>query len=99
MGDFTIGERRYIRFDDEWDDPYEGDSPRWFTAVYLGESPRTVRRGDQSAVPAREAEGRWAVDGVPRWEYGTEELVIGDPAEAALAEPIPASRDRFARRP
>ncbi|KMV17524.1 hypothetical protein ACT17_14595 [Mycolicibacterium conceptionense] len=95
MSHYTVGERRYVRFDDEWSEPQdytldaEEGNPRWFTAVYAGE--KTDRKG--------RTEGWWDVEGVPRWQYATDELVIGDPAGAELWPPVPATHDRTATRP
>lgn len=84
----TIGERRYARFADEWDDPFDADGPRWFTAVYTGD-------GRGPSGPER----RWRVDGVDRCTYGEGELVIGDLAAEPITRPILATRDRTATRP
>lgn len=89
---YEVGERRFVRFADEWDEPQSEDgNPRWFTAVYVGISGPSIKRG--------KPEGYWDIDGVPRWQYGTTELVIGDPTDHALWPPVPASRDRTAAAP
>lgn len=85
--DHRVGGRYYVRFDDEWDEPQSEDgNPRWFTAVYVGLSPKSVARG--------RPEGYWDIDGVSRWRYGTDELVIGDRVDGALWPARPATRDR-----
>jgi hypothetical protein len=89
---YKIGERRYVRFADEWDEPQSEDgNPRWFTAVYAGVSGPSIKRG----AP----EGYWDIDGVSRWQYGTTELVIGDRTDQPLWQPKPATRDRATTAP
>jgi hypothetical protein len=84
--------RDIVRFEDEWEEPQaEDDNPRWFTAVYAGISSTSVERGTP--------EGYWDVDGVSRWQYGTTELVIGDPTDDPLWPPLPATRDRTVTAP
>ena len=83
--------RRFVRFRDEWTD-HPSSAPSWYTACFLGTVTRTVAGRTWT-------EGRWRVDGLERWEYGEDELILGDLTDGALARPVPGSWDRADVRP
>lgn len=94
----TVGERRYVRFRDEWTEPL-AQAPQWYTAVYIGTTAYAGPDAAQRAGECAPEEPRWRVDSLERWEYGGDELIIGELAEQRLPGPIPGSWEQDAIRP